>query len=212
MGIDTQWYRDVNDFARHTGWLHGFMAAYALWAGLVMLALLLVGGWWWARRQVDAPSRVAIAVLTGLAAVAAVVINQQLISPVIGRARPCHALSHVQVLLSCSNDYSMPSDHCMIAGAFVAGLWILHRRLGVVAGVLAVLLAFGRVYAGVHYPSDTVVGLLVGAMIGLAIVLGLRRLMTAAITGLVRTPLRVLVCGPAGTAAGPAHGSTAAVF
>ena len=41
---DTSWYRAVNDVARDTPWAHGFLAAYALWAGLAVLAVLLVVG------------------------------------------------------------------------------------------------------------------------------------------------------------------------
>lgn len=194
IAVDTSWYRDVNDFARHTGWLHSVMAAYALWAGLAVLVVLLVGGWLWARRRPDAPRAVATATLTGVAAVVAVLANQHLISPAIGRSRPCHTLHHTEVLLTCANDYSMPSDHCIIAGALVAGMWILHRRLGVVAGVLGLLLAFGRVYTGVHYPSDTIVGLLLGAVIGAMIVLGLRRPAMGVMTWLAHTRARALVC------------------
>jgi membrane-associated phospholipid phosphatase len=42
------------------------------------------------------------------------------------------------------------------------------------AAVAALLLALARVYVGVHYPVDTVVGLALGALIGLGVVVGLR--------------------------------------
>jgi membrane-associated phospholipid phosphatase len=125
--------------------------------------------------------------------VVAVVVNQNLISPAIARPRPCRALPHVQVLLPCSTDYSMPSDHTVIAGAFVTGLLILSWRLGLPALVLALLVTFGRVYVGVHYPADTVVGLLLGALIGVVIVLGGRRGATTLAQRLTRTPLRPLI-------------------
>lgn len=147
----------------------------------------------------------ATTLLTGVAAVVAVLLNQQVISPVVARPRPCQALAHVQVLLSCNRDYSMPSDHCIIAGAFVVGLLILNRRLGLIAAVLALLLAFGRVYVGVHYPADTVVGLLAGAVIGTVVVLALRRPTAALTDRLTRTPLRPLIVAGSG-AATPAHG------
>lgn len=100
----------------------------------------------------------------------------------------------MQVPLPCSSDYSMPSDHTIIAGAFVAGLLILSWRLP--ALLLAVLLAFSRVYVGVHYPADTILGLLAGAIIGVAIVLGLRRPATPLARRLTETPLRILVTAP----------------
>lgn len=191
--MDTDWYLTINDFARSTSWLHWFGAQYALWGGLVLMVALLIAGWLWARRRPDAANRVAIVVLTGVSAVVVLVINQQLISPAIARPRPCQTLSGVEVLLKCTNDYSMPSDHCIIAGALVASLWVLNRRFGVIATILAVLLAFGRVYAGVHYPSDTLVGLLVGAAIGTIIVLALRRPVRSVCQRLESTPVSVLI-------------------
>lgn len=191
--MDTDWYLTINDFARSTSWLHWLGAQYALWGGLVLMVALLIAGWLWARRRPDAANRVAIVVLTGVSAVVVLVINQQLISPAIARPRPCQTLSGVEVLLKCTNDYSMPSDHCIIAGALVAGLWILNWRFGLIATILAVLLAFGRVYAGVHYPSDTLVGLLVGAAFGTIIVLALRRPVRSVCQRLESTPVSVLI-------------------
>lgn len=191
-GTDASWYRQVNEFARDTGWAHGFLAAYALWLGLVLLALLLVAGWLLARRRSDAPRQVATAFLVGCGAVVALLANQA-IGPAFDRTRPCHALHHVEVLLSCVNDSSMPSDHSMIAGAFAAGLLLLNRRLGVIAALLALLVAFARIYTGVHYPSDVAVGLAIGAAIGLAVVLALRRPVTGVACRLGTTRLRVLV-------------------
>ncbi|MGC5168751.1 phosphatase PAP2 family protein [Luteimicrobium sp. DT211] len=193
MNLDETLYRDINDFARNTPWLHGVLAAYALWAGLVALVLLVIAGWWHARARADAPRAVGISVLTGVAALVALLVNQQLISPAIARPRPCAVLDGVEVLLSCNADYSMPSDHCIIAGAITAGLWLLDRRLGVIATILALLLAFGRVYVGVHYPSDAAVGLLVGAAIGLIVIFALRVPTALLFQRLTRSPVRPLV-------------------
>lgn len=174
MDVDTLWYLDINNLARATPTLHTVLAAYALWGGPVLLAGLLAAGWWHARRRPDPHRGVAIAVLTGVAATAAVLINQNLISPLIARPRPCLSLHGVQVLLACSADYSMPSDHTVIAGALAAGLWLLHRALALTATLLALLLAFARVYVGVHYPSDTIVGLLAGAAVTMIVVIAFR--------------------------------------
>ncbi len=194
MSLDSAWYLGVNNWARATPALHGVLSVYALWAGPVLIALLLVVGWLRARARPDATAQVAVAVLTGVAAVVAVLVNQNVVSTVIGRPRPCAAMPDAQALLPCSADYSMPSDHAVIAGALVAGLWILWRRSGVVAAVLALLLAFSRVYVGVHYPSDVAVGLLFGAAVAAAVVLGLRGPATAAAERLLDTSLRPLIC------------------
>jgi len=178
--MDTSIYRSVNAFMERTSWLHGFMAAYALWGGLVLLALLLVGTWWFSRRRPDAQALVATCILCGVATIAAVVLSGYVISPIIRRVRPCHAIQHAATLLPCNVDYSMPSDHAIIAGAFAAGLWLVNRKLGFVAVVLAVLLAFSRVYVGVHYPSDVLVGLVAGVLIMIVLQLGLHRVVAGA--------------------------------
>lgn len=191
--MDTTWYLAINAFARNTPWLHWLLSQYALWGGLALLVVVVILAWLWARRQPDAADGVAIAVLSGVSAVVVLVLNQQLLSPAIARVRPCHVLHGVETLLTCTQDYSMPSDHCIVAGAIVAGMWILRRRFGIIATILALVLAFSRVYVGVHYPSDTVVGLLIGAAIGVVIVFGLRRPLRAGCARLERTPLALLV-------------------
>jgi membrane-associated phospholipid phosphatase len=192
MSIDARWYLDVNSFARRTSWAHGFASDYALWGGLVALSLLLVFGWLWGRQRDDAPRAFAAAVLCGISTLVALGINH-FISDAVARQRPFLRFPHAETLVSRSHDYSMPSDHTMIAGAFVVGLWLLDRRVGAIAAVLAALLAFTRVYVGVHYPGDVAAGLAIGGAIAAAICVGLRRPATALAERLLDTPLRPLI-------------------
>jgi membrane-associated phospholipid phosphatase len=74
-------------------------------------------------------------------------------------------------------------------------LLLLDRRLGLLALLAALLLAFSRIYAGVHYPSDVAGGLALGAVIGAAVVLTFRPATAALAARLVRTPLRPLIAG-----------------
>ena len=132
-----------------------------------------------------------LAALTGVGSVVALAANQ-VIGPAVGRARPFVAFPQALVLLKHAADDSFPSDHCMIAGALAAGLLVLNRRVGAFAVLVAVLLAFSRVYVGVHYPSDTVAGLANGAVIT-AFMLAGTPLLTRQLYRLSRGPLRVLV-------------------
>lgn len=45
----------------------------------------------------------------------------------------------------------------------------LHRRLGLTAALLALLVGYARVFVGDHYPGDVVGGALVGLISGLAL-------------------------------------------
>lgn len=172
---DVSWFLAVNRIARATPGLHPLAAAYALWAGPALLVLVVAVVWWRARRTPDPVPAVASTVLIGVGTVVALLLCQDVLSGLIARARPCTELPGVQVLLTCSADYSMPSDHAVIGGAIAGGLWLVHRRAAVVATVLAVLLAAARVYVGVHFPSDVAVGLVFGAVVCVAVVLLGRR-------------------------------------
>ncbi|MCD2191148.1 phosphatase PAP2 family protein [Actinomycetospora soli] len=167
---DVSWFLAVNRVARATPALHPLVAAYALWAGPTLLVLVVAVVWWRARRTPDPVPAVTTTVLIGIGTVVALLVCQDLVSGLIARARPCTELPGVQVLLTCSPDFSMPSDHAVIGGAIAGGLWLVHRRWAVVATVLALLLAAARVYVGVHFPSDVAVGLAFGAVISMAVV------------------------------------------
>jgi undecaprenyl-diphosphatase len=185
----------VNDFARHTPWLHGTVIAYANY-GVVLFALMLVGGFLLARNARD-PLLVARSVLAGAGVLLAVAVNQPLVHAVAER-RPYDQLPGVLVLVHRSVDASFPSDHATMAGAAAAGLLLLNRRLGIAATIASALMAFARVYVGAHFPVDVLAGLAVGAAVALLV-----QFAAPAVARLVerleRTPLRpVLTTSPAG--------------
>ena len=194
-------FRVVNDWARHTGWLHGACAAWAK-DGVVLFGLLLVAGWWLARRSGE-PRRMAAALWAAAGTLVAVAVNQPIVHDV-HEARPYAVLPHVLVLVHRSVDPSFPSDHATMAGAVTAGLLLVDRRLGVGAGLAALLMAFARVYVGVHYPRDVVAGLLLGAAVvavgALLVVPPLARLVARLSTGPLAPLLRAR--HPAGRSAG----------
>ena len=66
---------------------------------------------------------------------------------------------------------SFPSDTATLLFAIAAGFWLGSRWLGLVFGVFALSTSLARVYLGIHYPSD----ILVGAMLGIATSIALDR-------------------------------------
>jgi undecaprenyl-diphosphatase len=97
-----------------------------------------------------------------MGALAAVAINQ-LIVALVAEPRPYAVLPHILVLAQRSSDPSFPSDHAVLAGAVVAGLWRVSGRLRAVAVLAAAVMAFARVYIGAHYPHDVFVGVFLGS-------------------------------------------------
>lgn len=55
-------------------------------------------------------------------------------------------------------DSSFPSNSAAVAFAIATAIFSAHHRLGIMMYVLAFMWAFARVYSGVHYPSDVIVG------------------------------------------------------
>ncbi len=162
--MDTDLFRTINDLAKDSTWLHGSARFYATTLGPALLALLVLAAVWVARGR--SHTDLAKAGWAGLAPLLAVAVNQPLVHA-FSRARPYHALSGVLLLTPPSADASFPSDHATLAGAVLAALWLMDRRLGALATVVGLLLAGSRVYVGAHYPGDVVAGLALGAAVAL---------------------------------------------
>ncbi|MFK0236348.1 phosphatase PAP2 family protein [Streptomyces vinaceus] len=164
-------YRDITDSARSApGWAQ---SAFEVWTeyGLLLFCLLFIAAWWRARGQAD-PRAVALAVAAPLATALAYVASE-LVKSAVDEERPCReVVGAAAPLLACPapGDWSFPSNHSAIAGAAAVALALAVRRLALAAVPLAVLMAFSRVFVGVHYPHDVLAGLLLGgALAALAV-------------------------------------------
>jgi undecaprenyl-diphosphatase len=90
----------------------------------------------------------------------------------IERPRPCHVSDEVRLLVDCLKSYSFPSGHATTSFAVASIIGHYVRRAAVPAFALAVLVAFSRIYVGVHYPTDVIGGAAIGGGIaGIIIVL-----------------------------------------
>jgi undecaprenyl-diphosphatase len=89
---------------------------------------------------------------------------------VVRRRRP--VLEGLPPLGGAPSSLSFPSAHATASFA-VATAMTRVDPLGAVAFVLAVALALGRPYLGMHYPSDVLAGAVLGVLLGLLIPLSL---------------------------------------
>lgn len=111
--------------------------------------------------------------LTVLALILTIIITDQLVSTFIKngvhRIRPCHTLENIRLLVNCGLGKSFPSAHASnnFAAAFVITFFYKKNRW--IYFLIATLMAFSRVYIGVHYPLDIFVGAVIGSLIGFSI-------------------------------------------
>lgn len=108
--------------------------------------------------------KIGVAVLTGL--VLEVICCNLVLKPLVARIRPCDVNTAVQLLVARPDDFSFPSGHTGASFAAVSALFVSRSRLWIPSLVFAVLIAFSRLYLYVHYPTDILAGMILGAMTG----------------------------------------------
>ncbi len=102
-------------------------------------------------------------------------ITSGLMKPYFGRLRPCHepALNEiVRIVNGCGGQYGFASGHAATAFALCFGS-ILHLKISKIGKISftlwASMVALSRVYLGVHYMTDIVVGACIGTLISFVI-------------------------------------------
>lgn len=89
-----------------------------------------------------------------------------ILKPWVARIRPCDVNTAVHLLIARPTDYSFPSGHAAASFTAVSALYFSHSRLWIPSLVLALLIAFSRLYLYVHYPTDVLAGSMLGMMLG----------------------------------------------
>jgi undecaprenyl-diphosphatase len=95
------------------------------------------------------------------------------IKAAVERPRPDKTIPQADSLIGAAGS-SFPSGHAATAFAGAVALTYFWRRGAPLFFLLAAAIAFSRVYVGVHYPGDVLVGAALGTAVGLAWVAALR--------------------------------------
>ena len=92
-------------------------------------------------------------------------ITNLLIKNAVARPRPFDTYTQIIPLITRPKDYSFPSGHtCASFAVALVCLRMLPGKWGILPVVLAGMIAFSRLYLGVHYPGDVLAGFLVALL------------------------------------------------
>lgn len=124
-------------------------------AGAIWIAITVVLCIWKKTRRVG--------VICACSIVISFLANNLILKNLVDRIRPYEVIAGLQILVAKPMDASFPSGHT--SSAFSVA-WVLVRnvpkRYGIPIVLLAVIMGFSRLYVGVHYPTDVLIGMISG--------------------------------------------------
>ena len=107
-------------------------------------------------------------IVLAIGLILSLVIGNIMLKPLFHRLRPFQIKEGIELIISAPHDYSFPSGHTLASVISATILLLRERKIGIYALVLAILIAFSRVYLYVHFPTDILGGAILGVVIGFA--------------------------------------------
>ena len=108
-------------------------------------------------------------VMIGISLICGLILGNGLLKHWIARQRPCWLDTSIPLLIPNPSDYSFPSGHTL--ASFEAAIMIMfyNKKWGIIALVVALGIAFSRMYLFVHFPTDILGGAILGTFISVAV-------------------------------------------
>jgi len=119
-------------------------------------------------------------VVLGLGVLTAVISDQvsnEILKKLFARPRPCHPEFFVEggrFLTGMRRSFSFPSSHSMNTFSVAMLLFCFYPKRWMYFFPFAAMIAYTRVYVGVHYPSDVLAGAIFGCLLGWGVYAGYR--------------------------------------
>ncbi len=98
-----------------------------------------------------------------------------IMKPYFERVRPCHETSlagMIHMLVNCGGEYGFASSHAANSFALFGSLFLILKKYPFFKYLMllwAILVSYSRIYVGVHYLGDVLVGGLIGFLISLTL-------------------------------------------
>lgn len=101
--------------------------------------------------------------------------GELIIKNIVCRPRPFTANPDVVLNILPPSGYSCPSGHSCSSFAAATVMFVKDKRFGLPALCVAVIIVFSRLYNYVHYPSDVLLGMMLGAVSAFIIIFIFRK-------------------------------------
>ena len=94
-----------------------------------------------------------------------------ILKPGVARMRPYdfqmeYFTKEIALIAGGMHDFSFPSGHTIASFEACTVLMLGNRKFGIPATVLAILVAFSRLYLYLHYPTDVIASIILGTAFG----------------------------------------------
>lgn len=159
--IDVQVFNVIRGFVGTTDALDFFGVFCASILLPIMMISLVFSARFMRRKDHVAPRDI---ILQALCAAGLGFFLREMIGLLHFRARPFMFHSFEPLIRLSFIDSSFPSGHAMAAFALATIILKYDTLWGAIFAVFAGLVAWGRVYVGVHYPSDVIAGAILGVL------------------------------------------------
>jgi undecaprenyl-diphosphatase len=106
-----------------------------------------------------------------IALILGMLVGEGLLKHLIRRSRPMEKESNRDLLVKSPRTSSFPSGHTTSSFATMGVLWFMNSGFFYVFLIMAILIAFSRIYLYLHYPSDVFAGIVLGLGCGKAVML-----------------------------------------
>ena len=96
-----------------------------------------------------------------------------ILKPGVARIRPYdfqmqHFAKEIALIAGGMHDFSFPSGHTIASFEACTVLMLGNKKFGIPATILAIAVAFSRLYLYLHYPTDVITSMVLGIIFGIA--------------------------------------------
>ena len=152
-------------------WIQAHMQSAFLDTAMPIITLLGDAGiFWiaWAVLLLFFPKTRKIGLGMGFALILGLLVCNVTLKPLIARPRPYDLQEEMGVMINLlierQHDFAFPSGHTIASFEAATVLLKNSKKMGIPAMILAVIIAFSRLYLYVHYPTDVIFSVFAGIL------------------------------------------------